>query len=126
MSRTRATHVRRLWVTFIAVALGFFLIDARVTALDIPGIDAALEIGFVSLLFTMFAVGGFAHAMNIVDGTNGLAGFAALIVGSRSSARASVRNSLTGRKGNSALADYFQPRKADQDHCGECSGAKKG
>jgi len=44
-----------------------------VTALDIPGIDAALEIGFVSLLFTMFAVGGFAHAMNIVDGTSSMA-----------------------------------------------------
>jgi len=24
------------------------------------------------------------------------------------------------------LADYFQPQQADKNHCGECSGAKKG
>ena len=77
---TKRVEVRlRLLLTFASATLGFFLLDARITELKIPGVDWALQFTFVSIAFTLFAVGGFAHAMNIVDGFNGLAGVVALI-----------------------------------------------
>ncbi len=69
----------RLWSAFIAATAAFLLLDARVTNLDLPG-DALLAFPIVSFLFTIFAVGGFAHALNIVDGFNGLAGMVALLM----------------------------------------------
>ncbi|MDW8468729.1 MAG: glycosyltransferase [Burkholderiales bacterium] len=58
----------------------FFVFDARITAIDLPGVDTVLGMAAVSLVFTMFAVGGFAHAFNIVDGLNGLAGLVAMLI----------------------------------------------
>jgi UDP-N-acetylmuramyl pentapeptide phosphotransferase/UDP-N-acetylglucosamine-1-phosphate transferase len=69
----------RLLVTFLSAGLAFFFLDARVSQLDLPGIDWALQFTLISFVFTLFAVGGFAHATNIVDGFNGLAGVVALI-----------------------------------------------
>ena len=77
---TKRIRVRlRLLLTFVSAALGYFLLDARITELGLPGFDWALQFTFFSLAFTMFAVGGFAQAMNIIDGFNGLAGVIALI-----------------------------------------------
>jgi UDP-N-acetylmuramyl pentapeptide phosphotransferase/UDP-N-acetylglucosamine-1-phosphate transferase len=77
---TKQVQVRlRLVLTFVSAALGFFLLDARITHLDIPGVDFALQFTIVSFALTLFAVGGFAQAMNIVDGFNGLSGVVALI-----------------------------------------------
>lgn len=77
---TQRVGVRlRLLLTFISAALAFFLLDARISQLDVPGLDWALQFTLVSFAFTLFAVGGFAQAMNIVDGFNGLAGVIALI-----------------------------------------------
>jgi UDP-N-acetylmuramyl pentapeptide phosphotransferase/UDP-N-acetylglucosamine-1-phosphate transferase len=69
----------RLFLTFVSAAAGFFLLDARISGLQLPWIDWALGFALVSFAFTLFAVGGFAHAMNIVDGFNGLAGVVSLI-----------------------------------------------
>ncbi|MGH9807228.1 MAG: MraY family glycosyltransferase [Terriglobia bacterium] len=69
----------RLLLTFVAAGIGFFLLDARITAVDVPGVDSLLGFSACSFAFTLFAVGGFANAMNIVDGFNGLAGAIALI-----------------------------------------------
>ena len=60
--------------------MGFFLLDARITDLDLWGSDWLLGFGAVSFLFTVFAVGGFSHALNIVDGFNGLSAIAAWIM----------------------------------------------
>jgi UDP-N-acetylmuramyl pentapeptide phosphotransferase/UDP-N-acetylglucosamine-1-phosphate transferase len=77
---TKRVRVRlRLLLTFISATLGYFLLDARITQLGLPGFDWALQFTVVSLAFTLFAVGGFAQAMNIVDGFNGLAGVIALM-----------------------------------------------
>jgi UDP-GlcNAc:undecaprenyl-phosphate/decaprenyl-phosphate GlcNAc-1-phosphate transferase len=77
---TKRVRVRlRLVLTFISAALGYFLLDARITQLGLPGFDWALQHTFISFAFTLFAVGGFAQAMNIVDGFNGLAGVVSLI-----------------------------------------------
>lgn len=69
----------RLLLTFASAALGFVFLDARISELDIPGFDSALQFTAVSFAFTLFAIGGFANAMNIVDGFNGLAGVVSLI-----------------------------------------------
>lgn len=77
---TKLVSVRlRLLLTFVSAALAFFLLDARITALSIPGIDWALKFSAISFAFTLFAVGGFAHATNIVDGFNGLVGVVSLM-----------------------------------------------
>ncbi|TAK86048.1 MAG: glycosyl transferase [Betaproteobacteria bacterium] len=77
---TKQVRVRlRLLLTFASATLGFVFLDARIAQLDIPGIDWALQFTAVSFAFTLFAVGGFAHALNIVDGFNGLAGVVSLI-----------------------------------------------
>ena len=67
----------RLATAFCAAAGGFFILDARVTDLDLWGSDWVLGFGAASFLFTVFAVGGFSHALNIVDGFNGLSAIAA-------------------------------------------------
>jgi UDP-N-acetylmuramyl pentapeptide phosphotransferase/UDP-N-acetylglucosamine-1-phosphate transferase len=77
---TKRMRVRlRLLLTFISATLGFFFLDARITELALPGFDWALQFTLFSFVFTLFAVGGFAQAMNIVDGFNGLAGVISLI-----------------------------------------------
>ena len=77
---TKLIGVRfRLLLTFISATLGFFLLDARIDVLAVPGLDWALQFTLVSFVFTVFAVGGFAQAINIVDGFNGLAGVVSLI-----------------------------------------------
>jgi UDP-N-acetylmuramyl pentapeptide phosphotransferase/UDP-N-acetylglucosamine-1-phosphate transferase len=69
----------RLFLTFGSAAAGYFVLDARIGVLQVPGIDWALGLPLVCFAFTLLAVGGFAHAMNIVDGFNGLAGVVSLI-----------------------------------------------
>jgi UDP-GlcNAc:undecaprenyl-phosphate GlcNAc-1-phosphate transferase len=77
---TKRIKVRlRLLLTFISATLGFFFLDARITDLALPGFDWALQFTLFSFAFTLFAVGGFAQAMNIVDGFNGLAGVISLM-----------------------------------------------
>ena len=77
---TKRVGVRfRLPLTFVSATLGFFFLDARIDGLAVPGLDWALHFTLVAFVFTVFAVGGFAQAMNIVDGFNGLAGVVSLI-----------------------------------------------
>jgi UDP-N-acetylmuramyl pentapeptide phosphotransferase/UDP-N-acetylglucosamine-1-phosphate transferase len=76
----KVSTVARLLLTFAGAGVAFFLLDARITTLDMPYSGVLLGMAIPSLLFTMFAVGGYAHATNIVDGLNGLAGFSTLIV----------------------------------------------
>lgn len=75
----KVSTVARLLLTFSGAAIAFFLLDARIATLDLPYSGVILGMAAASLAFTMFAVGGYAHATNIVDGLNGLAGFVALI-----------------------------------------------
>lgn len=63
----------RLLAAFLTAALASVFLNAVVYRVDVPGIDALLAIPAISLLFTLIAVGGVAHAMNIIDGLNGLA-----------------------------------------------------
>jgi UDP-N-acetylmuramyl pentapeptide phosphotransferase/UDP-N-acetylglucosamine-1-phosphate transferase len=73
----KVTPYSRLLFSFGAAATGYFLIDARITDLDLPYDDLLFRYEIFSFGFTLFAVGGFAHATNIIDGMNGLSGFVA-------------------------------------------------
>ncbi len=71
---TRRVSVRtRLLATMASGALAWWLADAALRRLAIPFLDTLLAWAPASLLFTAFAVGGVANAINIVDGFNGLA-----------------------------------------------------
>ena len=70
----------RLLASFFSAALAWWLLHARIDFVAVPGLDMLLAIPVGSLLFTMFAVGGVAHAVNIIDGYNGLAGMVVLMV----------------------------------------------
>lgn len=69
----------RLVVTMIAAALAWYFMDGQLRRLDIPAIDTLLlRFSAVSLLITAVAVAGVVHAVNIIDGYNGLCGFFAV------------------------------------------------
>ena len=70
----------RLLLTMLAAAFGVWLLGAVIPRLDIPGFDALLKWGPFAIAFTMFAVGGVANSINIIDGYNGLAAGHAVIV----------------------------------------------
>jgi UDP-N-acetylmuramyl pentapeptide phosphotransferase/UDP-N-acetylglucosamine-1-phosphate transferase len=70
----------RLLLTMGAAALGFWLLGAMLTRVDVPLVDDLLRYGPVALLFTAVAVGGVANAINIIDGFNGLAGMVGVMI----------------------------------------------
>ncbi len=72
--------LHRLLLTFLAAATGFYLLDGRLIRVDISLIDNLLIIAPVSFILTLITVGGIAHAVNIIDGYNGLSGMVCLLI----------------------------------------------
>jgi UDP-GlcNAc:undecaprenyl-phosphate GlcNAc-1-phosphate transferase len=70
----------RLLLTMLAAAFGVWLLGAVIPRLDVPGFDILLKWAPFAIAFTMFAVGGVANSINIIDGYNGLAAGHAVIV----------------------------------------------
>jgi len=70
----------RLALTMLAAAAGVWLLGAVIPRLDVPGFDALLRWTPFAIAFTVFAVGGVANAINIIDGYNGLAAGHSVIV----------------------------------------------
>lgn len=71
----------RLLATMAAAALCAWLLAAVLRRLDVPFLDAALMWTPLAVAFTIFAVGGVANAVNIIDGYNGLvAGYAVIVL----------------------------------------------
>lgn len=78
---TQRVSVRnRLSLTLLAALMGYFLLDARVTHIDIPVIDWLLQYLWISLPVTVLLVGGIANAINLIDGFNGLASVVSIIM----------------------------------------------
>ncbi|RDE07559.1 hypothetical protein DVH29_16100, partial [Pelagibacterium lacus] len=76
-------HMRprnRLLAAAASSVLAIALMGLHLPRLDLPGLDAALAIPAVAMLFTVFAATGVCHAMNLIDGLNGLAGSVAVII----------------------------------------------
>jgi UDP-N-acetylmuramyl pentapeptide phosphotransferase/UDP-N-acetylglucosamine-1-phosphate transferase len=69
----------RLLATMASGGLMWWLLDARLVDVQLPGVNGLLAVPIVSLLFTMVATGGVANAVNIIDGYNGLAAVVAKI-----------------------------------------------
>lgn len=70
----------RLLATIFAGLIFCLLTGYQITKVDIPGADWLLSFWLPSLLFTAFAIGGIANAVNIIDGVNGLASGTAIII----------------------------------------------
>ena len=75
----RGAVLVRLALTGVCAALAYVLLDARITVLDVPVLDGLLTFNTISFAFTLFAVAGVSHGLNIIDGLNGLSGVTALI-----------------------------------------------
>ncbi|OYU31458.1 MAG: glycosyl transferase [Comamonadaceae bacterium PBBC2] len=69
----------RLIATMVSGVLGWYITGVSITSLDMPGLDALLSYSILSVLFTAFAIGGVANAINIIDGFNGLASGMAIL-----------------------------------------------
>lgn len=71
----------RLLASFISAGIGIWLLDAVLYRLALPGADLLLQlVPAVAIGFTIIAVGGICHSLNIIDGYNGLAGGVACII----------------------------------------------
>jgi UDP-GlcNAc:undecaprenyl-phosphate GlcNAc-1-phosphate transferase len=75
----RGAILPRLALPAVAAAVGFVLLDARISELDVPGLDDLLAVHAFAFLVTVFAVTGVTHAINVIDGLNGLAGVTSLL-----------------------------------------------
>ena len=69
----RVSPLRRLLLTMLAAAIGFYFLDARIDRIDYSFGSVMLPYLWVSLPLTVLAVAGIANAVNIIDGFNGLA-----------------------------------------------------
>ena len=75
----KVSVMARLLATMASGVLGWWFTGMAITSVDIPWLNPLLGIGVVSVMFTAFAIGGVANAINIIDGFNGLAsGFVAM------------------------------------------------
>lgn len=78
---TKKVSVRvRLIATMASGILGWGITGTSLTTVDIWGLDWLLSFAVISVIFTAFAVGGVANAINIIDGFNGLTAGVALIM----------------------------------------------
>jgi UDP-GlcNAc:undecaprenyl-phosphate/decaprenyl-phosphate GlcNAc-1-phosphate transferase len=63
----------RLVATFWGASIAYFFCGASIVRFDVPIVDALLALHpAVAFVFTLFCVGGIAHAFNLADGLNGL------------------------------------------------------
>ena len=74
------TPRHRLIAAAVSAALAFHWLGAGLVRTDIPGLDWLVTYALGSLLLTVFAVTGIAHAINIIDGFNGLASMCVAIM----------------------------------------------
>ncbi len=77
---TKRVSVRtRLLATMASGLAGWLITGHAITDANVWGLDYLLGFTLVSVVFTAFAVGGVANAINIIDGFNGLSGGTVII-----------------------------------------------
>ncbi len=69
----RVGVMQRLLATMSSGLLAWWITDYSLTRVDVWGVDWFMKFTLISVIFTAFAVGGVANAINIIDGFNGLA-----------------------------------------------------
>jgi len=70
----------RLLATMASSLLAWWLTGVSLKSLDLVPFDLLLSHTFFSLIFTAFAVGGIANAINIIDGFHGLAAGVSIVI----------------------------------------------
>jgi UDP-GlcNAc:undecaprenyl-phosphate/decaprenyl-phosphate GlcNAc-1-phosphate transferase len=76
----RVSARTRLVFTMISAALGWWLLDGRLTHLDLALVDPLLQAHvWAAFGMTLVAAAGVANAVNIVDGCNGLSSFVSMV-----------------------------------------------
>lgn len=70
----------RLWSGFLSALLSVLFFDAAIDNISIPWMNDVLHWYPAAVLFSVVAVGGIAHAVNIIDGNNGLAGMVSILI----------------------------------------------
>jgi len=78
LSNRISTRIRLL-ATIVSAGLAWWLTGYTIASVDVPLIDQLLSWTPLALIFTLFAVAGVAHAINLIDGFNGLASGTVLI-----------------------------------------------
>lgn len=71
--------VARLVASFVSAGMAYVLLGAALTRTDVYGLDTLLALPILSFMFTLFAIGGVAQAINIIDGLNGFASGVCLV-----------------------------------------------
>ena len=79
LSKRISPHLR-LGASFIAAGVAFWFLDAQLRRLDLPVLDTFLQITPIAFVVSLVCVSGLVHAMNIIDGYNGLAAGVAVII----------------------------------------------
>lgn len=69
----------RFVATMVSALLAIWLTGFALTRVDVPGADYLLSFTPIAVVFTVFAVAGLSHAINLIDGFNGLASGTVLI-----------------------------------------------
>ncbi|WP_159078770.1 MraY family glycosyltransferase [Orrella marina] len=69
----------RLLATMFSGVVAWYLTGYALFRVDVPGVDILLSYTLVAVLFTAFAIGGVANAINMIDGFNGLASGTVLV-----------------------------------------------
>jgi UDP-N-acetylmuramyl pentapeptide phosphotransferase/UDP-N-acetylglucosamine-1-phosphate transferase len=72
--------IPRLLATMASGLIACLMTGLSLNRVDIPFIDEAFKLLPIALLFTSFAIGGVANAINIIDGFHGLASGAAITI----------------------------------------------
>jgi UDP-N-acetylmuramyl pentapeptide phosphotransferase/UDP-N-acetylglucosamine-1-phosphate transferase len=70
----------RLVATAVSALLAYYVLGAGITRTDLPVFDQIVSVAAGSLFLTVLAVAGIAHAVNIIDGLNGLASMCVAIM----------------------------------------------
>jgi UDP-N-acetylmuramyl pentapeptide phosphotransferase/UDP-N-acetylglucosamine-1-phosphate transferase len=76
----KVSVLARLLATMFSGVLAWFITGIAMQDTGVMPLDWLLSFTFVAVLFTAFAMGGVANAINIIDGYNGLAGGAVAIM----------------------------------------------
>lgn len=91
----RVGILARLMLTFSAALIAALVFGAVIERSGIMLVDHLLQWPVFAIAFTVFAVGGVANAINIIDGYNGLAGgYAILVLGALAWVSAQVGDQL--------------------------------
>ncbi|MDB5884641.1 MAG: glycosyl transferase, family 4, partial [Polaromonas sp.] len=76
----RVSVSTRLFATMGCGVLGWAMTGYSITNANVWGLDWLLSFVMISVVFTAFAVGGIANAINIIDGFNGLSAGTVIII----------------------------------------------